>query len=157
MYSYSEIVDELLKEFPEIIGRYAEELSWIRDTFQDQETRGETIYFDRCFCDYIGRLLANERQDKGKIKKVFAFLEDMATSEDQEVKNLLQVTVLEYLRSWYLLQRESEKFMQLETRKMFDAVKSYLEEPAKDAIPLFSTPGGLPFYALEPKRTEVHG
>ena len=63
MYSYSEIVDELLKEFPEIIGRYAEELSWIRDTFQDQETRGETIYFDRCFCDYIGRLLVSERQD----------------------------------------------------------------------------------------------
>ena len=33
MYSYSEIVDELLKKFPEIIGRYAEELSWILDTF----------------------------------------------------------------------------------------------------------------------------
>ena len=61
----------------------------------------------------------------------------MATSEDQEVKNLLQVTVLEYLRSWYLLQRESEKFMQPETRKMFDAVKSYLDEPRKDAIPYF--------------------
>lgn len=33
MYSYSEIVDELLKEFSEIIGGYEEELSWIRDTF----------------------------------------------------------------------------------------------------------------------------
>ena len=48
MYFYSEIVDELLKEFPEIRGRYTEELAWIRDTFQDQETRGQTIYFDRC-------------------------------------------------------------------------------------------------------------
>ena len=79
----------------------------------------------------------SERRDNVKIKKVFAFLEDMATSEDQEVKNLLQVTVLEYLRSWYLLQRESEKFMQPETRKMFDAVKSYLKEPTKDEIPDF--------------------
>jgi len=135
MYSYSEIVNELLKEFPEISRRYAEELAWIQDTFQDQETRGQTIYFDRCFCDYIGRLLVSERQDNVKIKKVFVFLEDMATSEDLEVKNLLQVTVLEYLRSWYLLQRESEKLMQPETRKMFDTVKSYLEEPAKDEIP----------------------
>ncbi len=76
-------------------------------------------------------------QDNVKIKQVFAFLEDMATSEDQEVKDLLQVTILEYLRSWYLLQRESEKFMQPETRKMFDTVKGYLEEPTKDEIPVF--------------------
>lgn len=137
MYSYPEIVNELLKEFPEISGCYAEELAWIPNTFQGQETQGQTVYFDRCFCNYIGRLLVNERQDNIKIKKVFVFLEDMATSEDQGVKNLLQVTVLEYLRSWYLLQRESEKFMQPETRKMFDIVKSYLEEPAKNAIPYF--------------------
>ena len=137
MYFYSEIVDELLKEFPEISGCYAEELTWIQNTFQDQETKGQTICFDRCLCDYIGRLLVSEYQNKGMIKKVFAFLENMARSDDQEVKNLLQVTVLEYLRSWYLLQSESEKFMQPETRKMFDIVKSYLEEPVKDAIPYF--------------------
>lgn len=59
----------------------------------------------------------DERQDNIKIEKVFSFLEDMAVSEDQEVRNLLQVTVLEYLRSWYLLQRESEKFMLSETKK----------------------------------------
>lgn len=139
MYSYSEIVNELLKEFPEISRRYAEELAWIQDTFQDQETRGQTIYFDRCFCDYIGRLLVSERQDNVKIKKVFVFLEDMATSEDQEVKNLLQVTVLEYLRSWYLLQSRSEKLMLPETKKIFDCVKSYLKEPAQDTLSYFST------------------
>ena len=137
MYSYSEIVNELLKEFPEISRRYAEELAWIQDTFQDQETRGQTIYFDRCFCDYIGRLLVSERQDNVKIKKVFVFLEDMATSEDQEVKNLLQVTVLEYLRSWYLLQNRSEKLMLPETKKIFAHVKSYLQEPAQDVLPCF--------------------
>lgn len=139
MYSYSEIVNELLKEFPEISRRYAEELAWIQDTFQDQETRGQTIYFDRCFCDYIGRLLVSERQDNVKIKKVFVFLEDMATSEDQEVKNLLQVTVLEYLRSWYLLQSRSEKLMLPETKKIFAHVKSYLQEPAQDVLPCFYT------------------
>lgn len=138
MYSYSEIVNELLKEFPEISRRYAEELAWIQDTFQDQETRGQTIYFDRCFCDYIGRLLVSERQDNVKIKKVFVFLEDMATSEDQEVRNLLQVTVLEYLRSWYLLQSRSEKLMLPETKKMFEGVKSYLQEPLQDATPYFT-------------------
>ena len=126
MYSYFGIVNDLLKEFPEISKNYAEEIAWINDTFKGQETGGQTIYFDRCFCDYIGHLLVDERQDNIKIEKVFSFLEDMAVSEDQEVRNLLQVTVLEYLRSWYLLQRESEKFMLPETKKIFAHVKSYL-------------------------------
>ena len=139
MYSYSGIVNDLLKEFPEISKNYAEEIAWIKDTFKGQETGGQTIYFDRCFCDYIGQLLIDECQDNIQIEKVFTFLEDMAVSEEQEVKNLLQVTVLEYLRSWYLLQSRSEKLMLPETKKIFDCVKSYLQEPAQDALPYFST------------------
>ena len=137
MYSYPEIVNDLLKEFPEISKNYEEEITWIKDTFQNQETGGQTIYFDRCFCDYIGRLLMNKCQDNIKIEKVFDFLENMAVSEDQEVRNLLQVTVLEYLRSWYLLQNRSEKLMLPETKKLFDCVKSYLQEPPKDVMPYF--------------------
>ena len=139
MYSYLEIVNDLLKEFPEISKNYAEEIAWIKDTFKGQETGGQTIYFDRCFCDYIGHLLVDECQDNIKIEKVFTFLEDMAVSEDQEVRNLLQVTVLEYLRSWYLLQSRSEKLMLPETKKIFDCVKSYLKEPAQDTLSYFST------------------
>ena len=97
MYTYAEIVNELLAEFPEISKNYEEEITWIKDTFQGQDTEGQTVYFDRCFCDYIGRLLVDESQDDIKIEKIFAFLEDTAVSEDQEVRNLLQVTVLEYL------------------------------------------------------------
>ncbi len=137
MYTYAEIVNELLAEFPEISKNYEEEITWIKDTFQGQDTEGQTVYFDRCFCDYIGRLLVDESQDDIKIEKIFAFLEDMAVSENQEVRNLLQVTVLEYLRSWYLLQNESEKRMLPETKKIFDRVKSYLEEPAQDVLPCF--------------------
>jgi hypothetical protein len=132
------IVNDLLKEFPEISENYEEEIAWIKDTFQGKETEGQTAYFDRCFCDYIGRLLMNERRDTIRIEKVFAFLEEMAVSEDMEVRNLLQVTVLEYLRSWYPLQNESEKLMLPETKKIFDCVKSYLQEPPQDAVPYFS-------------------
>ena len=139
MYTYYGIVNELLAEIPEINKNYAEEMAWIKDTFKDQETDGQTVYFGRCFCDYIGRLLVNERQDNMEIEKIFTFLEDMAVSEDQEVRNLLQVTVLEYLRSWYLLQSRSEKLMLPETKKIFAHVKSYLQEPEQDALPYFST------------------
>ncbi len=68
MYTYYGIVNELLSEFPEISKNYAEEIAWIRDTFKSQETGGQTIYFDRCFCDYIGHLLVDECQDNIKIE-----------------------------------------------------------------------------------------
>ena len=122
MYSYSEMVNILLKEFPEISEQYAEDIAWLKDTFQNQESKGQTSYFDHCFCDYIGHLLADKQQDNLKIEKIFAFLENMATSRDSDVRNLLQVTVLEYLRSWSLFQSKSEKFMLPETKKMFDYV-----------------------------------
>ncbi len=110
MYSYLGIVNDLLKEFPEISKNYAKEIAWIKDTFKGQETGGQTIYFDRCFCDYIGHLLVDECQDNMKI---------------------------EYLRSWYLLQNRSEKLMLPETKKIFAHVKSYLQEPAQDVLPCF--------------------
>ena len=81
----------------------------------------------------------DECQDNIQIEKVFTFFEDMAVSEDQEVRNLLQVTVLEYLRSWYLLQNRSEKLMLPETKKIFAHVKSYLQKPAQDVLPCFYT------------------
>ena len=137
MYSYPEIAKNLLAEFPEISEDYADEIAWIRDAFRNQETGGQTIYFDRCFCDYIGRLLVEERRDNVREEQIFAFLENMASSEDQEVRNLLQVTVLEYLRSWHLFQSKAEKRMLPETRKLFDCVKGYLQEPSPDDIPCF--------------------
>ena len=139
MYSYSEIVSILLREFPEINEQYAKEIAWLKDTFQNQESEGQTSYFDHCFCDYIGHLFVDKQQDNLKIEKIFVFLENMATSRDSDVRNLLQVTVLEYLRSWYLLQSRSEKLMLPETKKIFACVKSYLQEPAQDALPYFST------------------
>ena len=68
MYSYLGIVNDLLKEFPEISKNYAKEIAWIKDTFKGQETGGQAIYFDRCFCDYIGHLLVDECQDNIKIE-----------------------------------------------------------------------------------------
>ena len=138
MYSYFGIVNDLLKEFPEISKNYAEEIAWIKDTFKGQETGGQTIYFDRCFCDFLGRLLAAESTDNRQLERVFDFLENMASSDDADVRDLLQVTVLEYLRSWHILQRNSEMLMQPETKKIFNKVKQYLGEPPQGALPYFA-------------------
>ena len=138
MYSYFGIVNDLLKEFPEISKNYAKEIAWIKDTFKGQETGGQTIYFDRCFCDFLGRLLTAEKPDNGQLERVFDFLEDMASSDDVNVRDLLQITVLEYLRSWDILQRISEGLMLPETKKIFHKVKQYLGEPPQGEIPYFA-------------------
>ena len=95
MYSYSEIVSILLREFPEINEQYAKEIAWLKDTFQNQESEGQTSYFDHCFCDYIGHLFVDKQQDNLKIEKIFVFLENMATSRDSDVRNMLQVSVFD--------------------------------------------------------------
>ena len=63
----------------------------------------------------------------------------MASSDDADVRDLLQVTVLEYLRSWHILQHNSEKLMLPETKKLFETMKRYLGEPSPDAVPYFET------------------
>lgn len=137
MYSYSHIVTGLLEEFPELREAYAAEIARIDDTFSGQETNGQTVYFDKCFCGFIGRQLSADCPDHVLLRKVFDFLERMAASKDPDTRDLLQVTVLEYLRSWYLLQNRAEKLMLPETRRLFAYVKSYLQEPSPDVRPFF--------------------
>lgn len=137
-YHYPVISDTMLEAFPEIRERYTKEIRWISETFQGNSTRGQSLYFDHCFCDFLERLLAAESTDNRQLERVFDFLENMASSDDADVRDLLQVTVLEYLRSWHILQRNSEMLMQPETKKIFNIVKQYLGEPPQGALPYFA-------------------
>lgn len=132
MYSYSSINDVLLTEFSELKDKYSEDLSWIHDTFKASESNGQTVVFDRCFCDFIGQTLNETPLNKPLIVRIFAFMEDMAKSDDADVRDLLQVTVLEYLRGSYTLQSLSEKMMGAETKSLFQKVKHYTNDPIKD-------------------------
>lgn len=58
-------------------------------------------------------------------------MEDMAKSDDADVRDLLQVTVLEYIRDSYTLQSISEKMMGTETMSLFQKVKDYTNDPIK--------------------------
>lgn len=138
-YCYSAIVGTMLETFPEVREQYAKEIHWISDTFQGEETGGQSLYFDRCFCDFLGRLLAAEDPDNSRLERVFDFLENMASSDDADVRDLLQVTVLEYLHSWHILQHRSQKLMLPKTKKLFETVKQYLGEPSQDEAPYFKT------------------
>lgn len=131
MYNYSSINDTLSEEFPELKDGYSDDLAWIHDTFKGSESKGQTVVFDRCFCDFIRHVLTETPLNKPLIARIFAFMEDMAKSDDADVRDLLQVTVLEYIRDSYTLQSISEKMMGTETMSLFQKVKDYTNDPIK--------------------------
>lgn len=137
MLTYENIVENLFKRFPELKQRYMEDIEWIQDTFADKSSKGQTVYFDKCFCDYIGRNIVLEPNNLCRLNQIFTFLEEMASSDDVDVQNLLQVTVLEYLGSWFQLQSKALQLMGPNTLKLFNVVKQYLAEPQREDILYF--------------------
>lgn len=137
MLTYENIVENLFKRFPELKQRYAEDIKWIQDTFANKSSKGQTVYFDKCFCDYIGRNIVLQPENLCRLKQIFAFLEEMASSDDVDVQDLLQVTVLEYLRSWFQLQSRAQQLMGPNTLRLFNVVKQYLDEPQQEDVLYF--------------------
>lgn len=137
MLTYENIVENLFKRFPELKQRYAEDIKWIQDTFANKLSKGQTVYFDKCFCDYIGRNIVLQPENLCSLNQIFAFLEEMASSDDVDVQDLLQVTVLEYLRSWFQLQSRAQQLMGPNTLRLFNVVKQYLDEPQQEDVLYF--------------------
>jgi len=109
--NYDEIVNEFLDEFPEYIPMYMEHI----------EFNGEVlphVFFGETLSEDLLKLI-EENKDKVKIDAIFTFLERMAMDGDQEVKNLLMVTILERLGDEPTLLR--------------DAVFNYMGEKTKQA------------------------
>ncbi len=61
--------------------------------------------------------------------KIFGFYEKLAKSNDEEVRNLLQVTLLEYLWDDYDLYSGAIKYMGINTKSINEEIKKYLFPP----------------------------
>ena len=73
------------------------------------------VLFGECN-DYFIELIGKDK-DVHKIQKLFVFLELMATSGDNDVKELLSVTILARLGDSKKLLKTAYKYMGTETRK----------------------------------------
>jgi len=130
MFSYNEAVNVLVKRFGDkITNLEAEEY---RDL--------PTVFYEHYFVPYIKNEFTEEmlrnpsekntkhtkKSSKSeKIEEIFIFLEEMAESEDAEVKNLLQVSVLEALYIDESIRNELKKYMGFETEKIYNDVLKY--------------------------------
>jgi hypothetical protein len=115
----------LLSEFPELIERYIE----VSDSYDFLELGPHVVYGD-LLNRYVADLL-RENKDLKAIKKIFDFYERMATCEDEKVRNVLEVTLLEYLWDEKITYENALKYMEEETVKIFKGLNVYLRVPTK--------------------------
>lgn len=81
------------------------------------------VFFGECN-EYFIDLISKEK-DINKIKSLFKFFERMATRGDDEVKELLSVTILARLGDSKSLLQIAYKYMGAETTKALDEVEKF--------------------------------
>ena len=129
MYVYEEMVDVLYNKFPELTERYAEKIEYYKKLFLDDES-GTYIHYESFFNRYIEDALKNEPKESRILDRIFVFFEEMATSEDAGVNNLLQVALLESIWSiGYDAYKRAIDLMLPKTKELSNALISYLREP----------------------------
>lgn len=89
------------------------------------------VYFCLVVSPYVYDLL--RKDDKEKLKKVFAFFEDMANDPDVEVQGVLQFSVLENITTESKdIYKAAQKYIGPETKTFVNQVATYMNiEPMK--------------------------
>lgn len=77
------------------------------------------------------RELLQTENDTQALQEVFEFYEELATSDDEKVQNLLQVTLLEVLWDEKVILEEAYTHMLPETRKANERIREHISYPSK--------------------------
>ncbi|TCS96839.1 DUF7674 family protein [Hazenella coriacea] len=115
--NYENIIFELLKKFPEYNEAYKEHIRYNGELLPSVFV-GETLNEDLV-------VWLEEHIEHNKLKKVFEFLEIMATEGDMEVKELLSTTILERLGDNPKLLKEAYIYMGENTKKESEEIERF--------------------------------
>lgn len=105
-------IELLLESIPEIKQLYNEEINW-----WDGEFPGLHNIFGNVLNPYLTKLLS-EDENTELLKRIFDYIENMATSDDKYVHNVLDVTILEYLDDDKNIRETSLKYMGTNTKEI---------------------------------------
>ena len=89
--SYDKLSTKLIDVVPELRGEYEKERKW-----WGEEIPGPHIIFGDILTPHLISLLESNRE-KGRLERIFDFLEELANHEDAHVREVVQVTVCERL------------------------------------------------------------
>ena len=85
--------EKLLKAFPELDKPYKD----LKRIYKEGEQMGSYVSFGMILEPYLKQVF--QTNDIEFLQRVFDFMEDLAVNPDLETKNLLQLTICEFLMS----------------------------------------------------------
>nr|MDE6835057.1 hypothetical protein [Ruminococcus sp.] len=117
--------DFLCRRFPELREKIIAENNW----------SGENLphcLFGNIINPLVTELLKQEDyKNNNLLERIFRMYEDLAEYGDTETKNLLQVTLLEYLWDEYIIYSRASELMGKNTRIINRYISDYLNIPKK--------------------------
>ncbi|HOJ99517.1 MAG TPA: hypothetical protein PLW34_08155 [Termitinemataceae bacterium] len=87
MYEYKEAISVLIDNFPELRKVYEENI--------DDYKELPYVFYESVFFKFIMNTVYS--YDEEKLKAIFSFIEDMLKNGDKEIKNLIEVAIIESL------------------------------------------------------------
>lgn len=85
------------------------------------------VIYGECFASYIRKMITENNTKE--LTHIFTFLEEMAESEDEDVRDLLQVAILETFWEDKYVFSLVKKYMHPHTKRIFDSIEEYLFRP----------------------------
>ena len=124
-------------KYEELNGLLGERFPFLESSIQEVveyndwiDSVGSHVLYGDVLNRYVTELL-RENKEKDTIKQIFEFYEELAESEDREVRNLLKVTLLEYLWDEKIVYDRMKQYMLPATREINKTIGVYLREPRK--------------------------
>ncbi len=120
MINKTNLTEHLIKDFPELKEEYHKIITWYGKDFP-----GNHNIFCDVFNPFIIDLLDSDRKEN-LLKRAMSFLNKMAESEDDEVVNVLEVTILERIGDspkWLKIARE---YMSPKVLNLSEEIERYL-------------------------------
>jgi hypothetical protein len=113
---YSELNSQLIEQFPELFGGYAE----LRAMWDGDEPGPHVIYED-LLVPYVVNLVGGKESEVAIVRAV-SFLERLASSSDQRVRDVLGASVLEGLFQQPTVRRTVREYMGPNTKVLADKI-----------------------------------
>jgi hypothetical protein len=117
-FEYEQAEAKLVEHLPELSARVAAERKWWGD-----EAPGAHVLYGDILNPYIVELL--ESENKPALKRVFDFLEELSRASDFRLRELVTVTVCEFLGTDRRRLERAKSFMGPATKRLSDAVERF--------------------------------
>ncbi|MDQ0888849.1 hypothetical protein QFZ81_003937 [Paenibacillus sp. V4I9] len=114
---YENIVQEMLKVIPQLQQTYSNELD---ELWKEEGEIPPHVAFGNILNPFLINLLVDGKSEKDTqfILNVFGFIEEMASCDDIEVRNVVSTTIMARIGDDFTILKQALKYMGKETKRL---------------------------------------